>query len=129
MVPLLIVLAVVVLVVGFVVVGFNKLRTADIAAAMSVEGLLGTDRVFAPELQAIRPHPGQADSAANLVRLLAGSGVVASHRTPDCTRVQDAYSLRCAPQVHGAARDTANDEHAGRVGVGLWSRLRIHDID
>ncbi len=89
------------------------LRTADVAAAMSVEGLLGTDRVFAPELQAIRPHPGQADSAANLVRLLAGSGVVASHRTPDCTRVQDAYSLRCAPQVHGAARDTA--DHAARV--------------
>ncbi|GAB2632128.1 histidine ammonia-lyase [Nocardioides ginkgobilobae] len=89
------------------------LRTADIAAAMSVEGLLGTDRVFAPELQAIRPHPGQAASAANLVRLLAGSGVVASHRGPDCNRVQDAYSLRCAPQVHGAARDTL--DHAARV--------------
>ncbi len=89
------------------------LRTADVAAAMSVEGLLGTDRVFAPELQAIRPHPGQAASAANLLRLLAGSGVVASHRTPDCNRVQDAYSLRCAPQVHGAARDTL--DHAARV--------------
>lgn len=94
------------------------LRTADVAAAMSVEGLLGTDRVFAPELQAIRPHPGQADSAANLVRLLAGSGVVASHQGPpgspeECHRVQDAYSLRCAPQVHGAARDTA--DHAARV--------------
>ena len=89
------------------------LRTADVAAAMSVEGLLGTDRVFAPELQAIRPHPGQADCAANLVRLLADSGVVASHRGPDCNRVQDAYSLRCAPQVHGAARDTA--DHAARV--------------
>ncbi|MEZ0580077.1 histidine ammonia-lyase [Nocardioides sp. MH1] len=82
------------------------LRTADIAAAMSVEGQLGTDRVFAPELQAIRPHPGQADSAANLTALLADSGVVASHRGPDCNRVQDAYSLRCSPQVHGAARDT-----------------------
>jgi histidine ammonia-lyase len=89
------------------------LRTADVAAAMSVEGLLGTDRVFAPELQVIRPHPGQAASAANLLRLLAGSGVVASHRTPDCNRVQDAYSLRCAPQVHGAARDTL--DHAARV--------------
>ena len=89
------------------------LRTADIAAAMSVEGLLGTDRVFAPELQAIRPHPGQADSAANLVRLLADSGIVESHRGPDCNRVQDAYSLRCAPEVHGAARDTA--DHAARV--------------
>lgn len=94
------------------------LRTADIATAMSVEGLLGTDRVFAPELQAIRPHPGQAASAANLVRLLAGSGVVASHRglpgsPEECHRVQDAYSLRCAPQVHGAARDTL--DHAARV--------------
>ncbi|GAA4121184.1 histidine ammonia-lyase [Nocardioides fonticola] len=82
------------------------LRTADVAAAMSVEGQLGTDRVFAPELQALRPHPGQAASAANLVALLAGSGIVASHRGPDCNRVQDAYSLRCSPQVHGAARDT-----------------------
>jgi histidine ammonia-lyase len=89
------------------------LRTADIAAAMSVEGQLGTDRVFAPELQAIRPHPGQAASAANLTAILAGSGVVASHRGPDCNRVQDAYSLRCSPQVHGAARDTV--EHAATV--------------
>ena len=89
------------------------LRTADVAAAMSVEGQLGTDRVFAPELQAIRPHPGQAASAANLTRVLADSGVVASHRGPDCNRVQDAYSLRCSPQVHGAARDTV--EHAATV--------------
>ncbi|MCW2849556.1 MAG: hutH [Marmoricola sp.] len=89
------------------------LRTADIAAAMSVEGQLATDRVFAPELQAIRPHPGQADSAANLVAILKDSGVVASHRGPDCNRVQDAYSLRCSPQVHGAARDTL--DHCARV--------------
>ena len=89
------------------------LRTADVAAAMSVEGQLATDRVFAPELQALRPHPGQALSAANLVALLADSGVVASHRGPDCNRVQDAYSLRCSPQVHGAARDTV--EHAATV--------------
>ncbi|WP_340540184.1 histidine ammonia-lyase [Nocardioides sp. GXZ039] len=89
------------------------LRTADIAAAMSVEGQLGTDRVFAAELQALRPHPGQAASAVNLRRVLADSGVVASHRGPDCNRVQDAYSLRCSPQVHGAARDTA--EHAALV--------------
>ncbi len=82
------------------------LRGADIAAAMSVEALLGTDAVFAADLQALRPHPGQADSAANLRELLAGSAIMASHRTPECTRVQDAYSLRCAPQVHGAARDT-----------------------
>jgi histidine ammonia-lyase len=89
------------------------LRTADVAAAMSVEAQLGTDRVFAPELQGIRPHPGQALSAANLMLLLKDSGVVASHRGPDCNRVQDAYSLRCSPQVHGAARDTV--EHATLV--------------
>jgi histidine ammonia-lyase len=82
------------------------LRTADITAAMSVEALLGTDAPFAADLQALRPHPGQAAAAANLRALLAGSGVVASHRHPGCTRVQDAYSLRCAPQVHGAVRDT-----------------------
>ncbi|HXH79997.1 histidine ammonia-lyase [Nocardioides sp.] len=89
------------------------LRSADIAAAMSVEGQLGTDRVFAPELQALRPHPGQALSAANLTALMAGSAIVASHRTGDCNRVQDAYSLRCSPQVHGAARDTV--EYAATV--------------
>ncbi|MFG3369704.1 histidine ammonia-lyase [Streptomyces sp. NPDC048156] len=82
------------------------LRTADIAAAMSVEGQLGTDAVFAADLQALRPHPGQGASAANLTALLKGSEIVASHRGPECTRVQDAYSLRCTPQVHGAARDT-----------------------
>jgi histidine ammonia-lyase len=71
-----------------------------------VEAQLGTDAVFAPDLQALRPHPGQADSAANLRALLAESPIMASHRTPECTRVQDAYSLRCAPQVHGAAGDT-----------------------
>jgi histidine ammonia-lyase len=92
------------------------LRVADVAAAMSVEAQLGTDRVFAEELQALRPHPGQASSAANLRRLLADSGIVASHRGPDCNRVQDAYSLRCAPQVNGAARDTLAhaDSVAGR---------------
>ncbi|HEY5336167.1 MAG TPA: histidine ammonia-lyase [Mycobacteriales bacterium] len=82
------------------------LRTADVSAAMSVEAQLGTDAVFAADLQTLRPHPGQADSAANLRALLAGSAIMASHRGPDCTRVQDAYSLRCSPQVHGAARDT-----------------------
>jgi histidine ammonia-lyase len=82
------------------------LRTADITAAMSVEGQLGTDAVFAADLQALRPHPGQAASAANLRALLDGSAIMASHRGPDCTRVQDAYSLRCSPQVHGAVRDT-----------------------
>jgi histidine ammonia-lyase len=82
------------------------LTTADLAAAMSVEGLAGTDRVFAEDLQALRPHPGQAVSAANMRAVLEGSGAIASHATSGFTRVQDAYSLRCAPQVHGAARDT-----------------------
>lgn len=82
------------------------LRVADLAAAMSVEALLGTDRPFAPDLMALRPQPGQAVAAANLRRLLADSPILASHRGPDCPRVQDAYSLRCAPQVAGAARDT-----------------------
>jgi histidine ammonia-lyase len=88
------------------------LRVADITAAMSVEALLGTDRAFAAELVALRPQPGQADSAANMRALLAGSDIVASHRYGD-PRVQDAYSLRCAPQVAGAARDTLS--HAERV--------------
>src|SRR6476469_7691723 len=102
---------------GMLVLALADLRrllaTADLAAAMSVEALLVTDAVFAEDLQALRPHPGQAASAANLRALLAGSGVMASHRGPECTRVQDAYSLRCAPQVHGAARDTA--AHAATV--------------
>jgi histidine ammonia-lyase len=82
----------------------SLLRLADVTAAMSVEALLGTDRAFAEDLIALRPQPGQAESAANLRRLLAGSPIVASHREND-PRVQDAYSLRCAPQVNGAARD------------------------
>jgi histidine ammonia-lyase len=81
------------------------LPVADLTAAMSVEAALGTDRVFAADLAGLRPHPGLATSAANMARLLAGSEIVASHRTGD-PRVQDAYSLRCAPQVAGAARDT-----------------------
>jgi histidine ammonia-lyase len=80
-------------------------KLADISAAMSVEALLGTDRAFAADLQALRPQVGQAVSASNLRRLLAGSPIVASHRQGD-GRVQDAYSLRCTPQVHGAGRDT-----------------------
>ncbi|MDJ1134012.1 histidine ammonia-lyase [Streptomyces iconiensis] len=79
--------------------------SADIAAALSLEALLGTDRVLAPELQAIRPHPGQAASAANMLKVLAGSGFT-GHLQDDAPRVQDAYSVRCAPQVAGAGRDT-----------------------
>ena len=79
---------------------------ADITTAMSIEGLLGTDRVFAPDLHApLRPQVGQAVSAANIFAMLKDSGIVASHREND-SRVQDAYSLRCAPQVAGAVRDT-----------------------
>jgi histidine ammonia-lyase len=88
------------------------LRVADLTAAMSVEALLGTDRAFAEDLIALRPQPGQAESAANMRRLLEGSAIVASHRHDD-PRVQDPYSMRCAPQVNGAARDTL--AHARRV--------------
>ena len=80
--------------------------SVDVTAAMSVEALLGTDKVFLPELHApLRPHPGQALSAANMLNLLKGSAIVASHIN-DTSVVQDAYSLRCAPQVTGAVRDT-----------------------
>jgi len=87
---------------------------ADVSAAMSVEALLGTDRVFAAELQALRPHPGQAASARNITRMLVGSEIVASHLVGD-PKVQDAYSLRCAPQVAGAVRDTI--DHAEAVAT------------
>ncbi len=92
----------------------NLLICADIAAAMSVEALLGTDRAFAADLIALRPQRGQAASASNMRLLLDGSAIVASHREGD-PRVQDAYSLRCAPQVLGAARDTL--EHARTVAA------------
>jgi histidine ammonia-lyase len=80
-------------------------RTADITAAMSAEALLGTDRTFQARLHEIRPHPGQVASAANLALLMRGSKVVASHRHSQHA-VQDSYSVRCSPQVAGAARDT-----------------------
>ncbi|ATE57150.1 MULTISPECIES: histidine ammonia-lyase [Actinosynnema] len=95
---------------GMLVLAIHDLRhlldVADLTAAMSVEALLGTDRVFAADLHALRPHPGQGRSAQRMAEILSGSEIVASHRGPDCNRVQDAYSLRCSPQVHGAARDT-----------------------
>jgi histidine ammonia-lyase len=87
-------------------------KVADIAAAMSIEALMGTDRAFAADVMALRPHEGQTRSAENLRRLLVDSEIMASHRSNDL-RVQDAYSLRCTPQVHGAARDTI--AHARRV--------------
>jgi len=86
----------------------NLVDSSDVIAAMSVEGLLGTDRVFIPELhEPLRAHPGQAQSAARMFSVLNGSGIVASHLLND-DRVQDAYSLRCAPQVAGAVRDTVD---------------------
>jgi histidine ammonia-lyase len=80
------------------------LRSADVSCALSVEALLATDRPFAERIHALRPHPGQAASAANIRELTRGSEVIASHRTT-AHAVQDAYSLRCAAQVHGACRD------------------------
>jgi histidine ammonia-lyase len=79
---------------------------ADVTAALAIEAMLGSDRPFLPELHAIRPHPGQAVSAANMYRLLQGSSIMDSHRDDMRHAVQDAYSMRCAPQVAGAARDT-----------------------
>ena len=85
---------------------FELCKLADIATALSVEALLGTDQVFTADMhEPLRAHPGQVASAANIFALLKNSPLVASHRTDD-TRVQDAYSLRCAPQVNGAVRDT-----------------------
>ncbi len=85
--------------------GMALMQLVDVAAAMSIQALRGTDQVFLAEIHALRPHAGQRVSAANLLALLADSVIVNSH-LDDATQVQDAYSLRCAPQVHGAARDT-----------------------
>src|ERR1017187_2341253 len=78
--------------------------SADLICALTLDGLRGTPRAFDERIHASRPHPGQMESAARLRRLLDGSEIRQSHI--DCRRVQDAYSLRCAPQVHGAVRDT-----------------------
>ena len=86
---------------------------ADVACALSVEGLLGSAKPFVPAIHKLRPHPGQIRSAGNIARLLADSEIVASHADDLIHAVQDAYSLRCAPQVHGASRDSL--DHAGRV--------------
>ncbi len=102
---------------GMLVLAITDLRhlltVADVTAAMSVEGLMGSDSPFAPDLQELRPQPGQALAAANMVKVLADSPIRASHDNVEDTRVQDAYSLRCAPQVAGGARDTV--DHAARV--------------
>ncbi|MFB9234035.1 histidine ammonia-lyase [Plantactinospora siamensis] len=91
----------------------HLLAMADVTAALAIEAMLGSERPFQPELHAIRPHPGQAASAANIARLLRDSAIMDSHRDDLAHAVQDAYSMRCAPQVAGAARDTL--EFAGVV--------------
>ena len=92
---------------------WRLLVLADIAGALSVDALKGTDVPFDPRIQEARPHPGQARVARNLRRLMAGSAIRESHR--GCGKVQDAYSLRCIPQVHGAIRDAV--EHVTRTVV------------
>jgi histidine ammonia-lyase len=91
-------------------------RQADVIGAMTLDALMGTDVAFDPRIHAARPHAGQQASARNLRKLLAGSAIRESHR--GCGRVQDAYSLRCIPQVHGAVRD-ALDFCATTVGIEL----------
>ena len=83
-------------------------RVADLVAALSTDALRGTDTAFDPRLHALRAHPGQRASAANLWSLMRGSAIRDSHRAGD-VRVQDPYSVRCAPQVHGAVRDVLAD--------------------
>lgn len=87
-------------------------NAADIACAMSVEGLLGSSKPFLPQIHELRPHPGQLTSAANIAQLLDDSAIVASHALDMDHAVQDAYSLRCAPQVHGASRDSLSHAEA-----------------
>ena len=84
---------------------------ADVICALTLDAMAGTDAAFDPAVHAARPHPGQVASADRLLTLLVGSEIRESHR--ECGRVQDAYSLRCSPQVHGAGRDAL--EHAHRV--------------
>jgi histidine ammonia-lyase len=78
-------------------------KLSDIAAAMSLEVLMGSRTEFDPRIHRLRPHPGQAASADNLLRITRNSEIISSHK--DCFRIQDAYTLRCSPQVHGASRD------------------------
>lgn len=102
---------------GLGVLALDRARSlanaADVACAMSVEGLLGSSKPFDPRIHELRPHPGQIESAANIGRMLQGSEIGASHAHDMVHAVQDAYSLRCAPQVHGASRDTLS--HAAAV--------------
>jgi len=105
-------------------------KFADIACAMSLEVLMGSQSEFDPIIHRIRPHPGQITSAENILKLISDSELIASHK--GCTRVQDAYTLRCSPQIHGASKDAIS--HANRViGIEINSTttnpLVFPDID
>lgn len=86
-------------------------KTADIACAMSLEVLMGSNSEFDPRIHSIRPHPGQIATADNILRMISKSEIIDSH--DGCARIQDAYTLRCAPQIHGASKDAV--AHAMRV--------------
>jgi len=81
-------------------------KIADVAAALSLEVLMGSRMEFDPRIHHVRPHPGQAASADNMNRITQNSEIISSHK--DCSRIQDAYTLRCSPQVHGASKDAIN---------------------
>ena len=89
----------------------NLSKTADIAGALSLEVLMGTNAEFDPRIHQVRPHPGQIAAAGNMSRLVRDSAILSSHK--DCSRIQDAYTLRCSPQIHGASKDAI--AHVRRV--------------
>lgn len=89
----------------------NLAKTADVACSISLEVLMGTNAEFDPRIHRIRPHPGQACAADNMFRITQGSAIISSHK--DCSRIQDAYTLRCSPQIHGATRDAVS--HVRRI--------------
>jgi histidine ammonia-lyase len=89
----------------------NLSKMADIAAAMSLEVLMGTNVEFDPRIHQVKPHPGQMVAADNMRRITQNSEIISSHK--DCSRIQDAYTLRCSPQVHGASKDAI--EYARKV--------------
>ncbi len=84
----------------------NLAKLTDIASAMSLEVLMGSRTEFDPRIHKVRPHPGQAAAADNMYRITQNSEIVTSHK--DCHRIQDAYTLRCSPQVHGASKDAVH---------------------
>lgn len=90
---------------------FNLLKMADIAAAISLEVLMGSRTALNPLIHLVRPHPGQAAAADNMLRITQKSEIVNSHK--NCSRIQDAYTLRCSPQVHGASRDAV--QYANKI--------------